>query len=85
MLRAMVRRTIAVSEGTYRTLVALKRRMGCRTLDETIRKLAELSARAVALEVLEHVRSKQLSREEAELLAQLREQLRREGAWLRRS
>ena len=74
-----------MSESTYRALVTLKRRMGCRTFDETIRRLVELSARAVALEVLEYVRSKQLSGEEVELLSKLREQLRREGVWLRRS
>lgn len=80
----MAKRTVAVTEETYKILVELKRRMGCRTMDETVRKLAELSKKALVFEALEHVRSKRLSGEEAEALARLREKLREEGVWLRR-
>ncbi|MEM0226419.1 MAG: hypothetical protein QXF46_06040 [Thermofilaceae archaeon] len=81
----MAKKTVAVTEETYRILVELKQKMGCRTMDETVRRLAELSKKALAVEALEHVRSKQLSREEVEALAKLRERLREEGVWLRRS
>ncbi|MEM4688787.1 MAG: hypothetical protein QXH65_06625 [Thermofilaceae archaeon] len=81
----MAKKTVAVTEETYRILVELKQKMGCRTMDETVRRLAELSKKALAVEALEHVRSKRLSREEVEALAKLRERLREEGVWLRRS
>lgn len=82
---SVARKTIAVGEETYRLLTQLKRRMGCRTMDETIRRLVELSKLALALEVLDYVRGKRLSRGELELLAELRGKLREEAAWLRRS
>jgi len=81
----VARKTIAVAEETYRVLAELKQRMGCRTMDETIRRLVDLSRTALALEALEYVRSKRLSREESELLARLRGELRERGVWLRRS
>lgn len=81
----MAKKTIAVTEETYSVLVELKKKMGCKTMDEAIRKLTELSRKALVLEILEHVRNKQLSAEEIEVLAQLRKKLREEGTWLRRS
>ena len=54
-------------------------------MGEAIRRLIKLSRRAFVAEVLENLRSKRLSEEELEALAKLREELRMEGVWLRRS
>jgi predicted CopG family antitoxin len=75
-------RTIAVSEDTYRMLAAFKQRTGSATFEEAVRKAVELAKRALAAEALEHVRSKRLTEEEKQMLAELRAKLREEGAWL---
>lgn len=77
-------KTIAVSEDTYRMLATFKQRTGSATFEEAVRKAVELAKRALAAEALEHVRSKRLTEEEKQMLAELRARLREEGAWLRR-
>ena len=74
-----------VSEETYKLLVELKQRAGYKTMDETIRRLIELSRMAVMMEALEYLKSKRLREGELEELAKLRKELRRESMWLRRS
>ncbi len=77
-------KTVALSEDTYAALAEFKERVGCRTMDEAVRKMLELSRLALALEVLEHVKGRTLEKSERDLLKKLRERLRGEGAWLRR-
>ena len=76
---------MTLSEDTYAALVEFKERVGCRTMDEAVRRLIELSRLALAFEVLEYVRGRRLGEGERELLRRLREGLRGEGVWLRRS
>jgi len=78
-------KTIAVSEETYAAVLEFKERTGCRTMDEAVRRMLELSRLALAAEVLEHVRRRRLAERERELLRELRRKLREEGVWLRRS
>lgn len=87
MQRCMRRKlkTIAVSEETYAAVLEFKERTGCRTMDEAVRRMLELSRLALAAEVLEHVRRRRLTEEDRELLRELRRRLREEGVWLRRS
>jgi hypothetical protein len=44
----------------------------------------ELANRALAVDVLEYVKNKDLSEEEKRVLAEVRGRLREESAWLRR-
>ena len=75
---------VTLSEETYRALADFKRRTGCATFEEAVRKVVELAKRALAAEVLEHVRSKRFAEEERRELTELRSRLREEGVWLRR-
>jgi len=77
-------KTIAVSYETYRALLEFKEASRAKTLDEAIRKLLELSRKAMAREVLEYIRARKLSEEEMKILDELRRKLREEGVWLRR-
>ena len=77
-------KTIAVSYETYRALLEFKETSRAKTLDEAIRKLLELSRKAMAREVLEYIRARRLSEEEMKILDGLRRKLREEGVWLRR-
>jgi len=77
-------KTIAISEETYMVLLEFKERTNSDTMDETIRKLIELSRQALALKVLEYLREKKLSEKELKELKALRKKLREEALWLRR-
>jgi len=78
-------KTIAVSEETYAAILEFKERSGSRTMDEALRRLVDLSRRALADEVLAYVERRRLTEEERRLLESLRARLREEGVWLRRS
>ncbi|AGT35151.1 hypothetical protein N186_03960 [Thermofilum adornatum] len=77
-------RTVAVSEETYVLLSEFKQRTNCSTFEDAIRMAVELANRAMAMEVLEYVKNKDLSEEEKRVLAEVRGRLREESAWLRR-
>jgi len=77
-------RTVAVSEETYVLLSEFKQRAKCPTFEDAIRMAVELANRALAVEVLEYVKNKDLSEEEKRVLAEVRGRLREKGAWLRR-
>ncbi|RLE97491.1 MAG: hypothetical protein DRJ63_09065 [Thermoprotei archaeon] len=78
-------KTIAISEETYMAILDFKKRTNSRTIDETIRKLIELSKQALVIEVLEHISQRKLTDEERRTLESIRAKLREEGVWLRRS
>ncbi len=78
-------KTIAVSEETYMAILDFKKRTNSRTIDETIRKLIELSKQALVIKVLEYISQKKLTDEERKTLELIRAKLREEGVWLRRS
>ena len=77
-------RTVAVSEETYVLLSEFKQRAKCSTFEDAIRKAVELANRALAVEVLEYLKNRDLSEEEKRVLAEVRGRLREESAWLRR-
>ena len=77
-------RTVAVSEETYVLLSEFKQRAKCSTFEDAIRMAVELANRALAVEVLEYVKNKDLSEKEKRVLAEVRGRLREESAWLRR-
>ena len=81
----MPKRITVVNEETYRLLVELKQRAGCKMMDEAIGQLIELSRMAVVMEALEYLRNKRLREGELEELTKLKEELRKEELWLRRS
>jgi len=65
-------------------LSEFKQRAKCSTFEDAIRMAVELANRAMAMEVLEYVKNKDLSEEEKRVLAEVRGRLREESAWLRR-
>ena len=77
-------RTVAVSEETYVLLSEFKQRAKCSTFEDAIRMAVELANRALAMEVPEYVKNKDLSEEEKRVLAEVRGRLREESLWLRR-
>ncbi len=75
---------MAVSEETYVLLSEFNQRAECPTFEDAIRMAVELANRALAVDVLEYVKNKDLSEEEKRVLAEVRGRLREESAWLRR-